>query len=103
MKSYILLFLSLLCEIAADYLFKAWSLSEKTLQVISGGMLYMLSALAFAFWIKEKGSLARGISLFTITNCLAGCVIGVFIFHEPFTTQMKIGVLLGITAIFLLA
>jgi multidrug transporter EmrE-like cation transporter len=104
MYYWFLLALSLLFEVVADYFFKSWSLPNSRISnLIFGIVLYGLSATAFAFWVKGEGTLVRGISIFTISNCIAGCLIGTLLFHEPFPLQMKIGVFTGLIAIVLLA
>ena len=100
-KAYIVLTISLIFEVVADYFFKIWSMNNRSWQIASGLVCYGLATLFFAFSIRDE-SLTKMVCWFTIFNCLAASAIGIY-FGEPFTARIGAGLTLGAMAIWLLS
>lgn len=98
--TYLMLALALVAEIAADYFFKLWSLSDKTLEIVTGVGLYCIATVFFALSLKNE-SLTKMVCVFTIINCVAASLIGIY-FGEPFPLRIKLGVLTAMLTIYLL-
>ena len=98
---YVMLLLSLVSEIAADYCFKVWSLNNKPWTLVAGVALYGLATVFFAFSLRGT-SMTKMWCMYTLVNIVAAVAIGVY-FGDPFPLRTKLGVALSVLAILVLA
>lgn len=101
---YIFLFLITLAmalEVAADVLFKKWSLGSKSCWLIIGLAVYMIGTTFWAYSLKY-GHLSKAISIFAVLNLIILVLIGVLVFKEDLSLINKIGIVLGIIGIILI-
>jgi multidrug transporter EmrE-like cation transporter len=99
MKS-LYLWIAVSFEIIADYYFKIWSTGDRFFHLCMGVFLYAVGTVFFAFALKDE-SLAKTVGLFTVANCVAACLIGLW-FGEKFDQKMIVGIILGLISIWLL-
>lgn len=98
--TYVMLFLSLLFEIVADYFFKTWSMTDRLSSLVLGVVGYAVATVFFAFSLKNE-SMVKMVSLFTVTNCVAATLIGLW-FGDPFPLRIQLGVGCALVAVWLL-
>lgn len=99
-NKYLMLGLSLVFEIVADYFFKRWSLVDKGWMLAAGVLGYTIATVFFAYAVKAD-SLTKIVCVFTIVNCIAATLIGVSM-GEQMTARIAAGILLAIVATWLL-
>ena len=93
--------LSLAFEIVADYYFKIWSIhTEKVSHLVAGLVCYSVATLFFAFCLRHE-SMTKIVCLFTITNCVAATLIGLW-FGDPFPLRVQAGLVLALASIWML-
>ena len=97
----ILITLAVALEVAADVLFKKWSLGSKSYLLIIGLVIYIVGTTFWAYSLKY-GHLSKAISIFAILNLIILVLIGVFVFKEDLSLTNKIGIILGIIGIILI-
>lgn len=88
-------------EIAADILFKKWSLTSKNTLLAIGLALYFVGIAFWAISIKFE-LLSKAVSVFTILNMIAVVLAGVLYFKEDLSIINKIGIALGILSVVLI-
>lgn len=101
---YIFLFLITLAvalEVAADVLFKKWSLGSKSYWLIIGLIIYIVGTTFWAYSLKY-GHLSKAISIFAVLNLVILVLVGVFIFKEDLSLINKIGIIVGIISVILI-
>ena len=97
----LLITLAVALEVAADVLFKKWSLESKSWWLIVGLVIYMIGTTFWAYSLKY-GHLSKAISIFAILNLIILVLVGVFIFKEDLSLTNKIGIVLGIIGVILI-
>ena len=95
------LLLSLVCEVAADYCFKRWSIGGRPWLLWLGVGGYVGATVLFAACLRGE-SLTRLVCWFTLANCVAATLIGVC-FGEPLTARVGAGVACAGLSIWLLS
>ncbi len=96
-----LILLAVLLEVAADVLFKKWSLENKNLLLGLGLFLYFIGTVFWAFSLKHE-YLSKAISVFTVLNLILVVLVGVFLFKENLSSLNKLGIALGILSVVLI-
>lgn len=97
----LLIALAVALEVAADVLFKKWSLGSKNYWLIIGLAVYMIGTTFWAYSLKY-GNLSKAISIFAVLNLIILVLIGVLFFKEDLSLTNKIGIILGIIGIILI-
>ncbi len=98
---YILILTAVLLEVAGDFFFKKWSLSDNLTTLLVGFGVYFLGGVLWALSLKYE-ALSKAIIIFTLLNLILVVFIGLFWFKEQISIWAKIGILLGLTSIVLL-
>ena len=103
MKKYFLIIIlaAVAFEVAADVLFKKWSLNGRGAFLLIGMVLYAVGTAIWAYSLKFE-LLSRAISVFTIVNLIAVTIAGFVIFKEDLSLMNKAGFLLGLASIILM-
>jgi drug/metabolite transporter (DMT)-like permease len=89
----------LLCELAADFLGKQWTLQKKSILFKASLSLYVLGNAFWLFAVLNGVGLSRGAILFAVGQEIATVSMGIFYFKESLNAKQKIGLLLGIFTI----
>lgn len=97
----LLIALAVALEVAADVLFKKWSLGSKSYWLIIWLAIYMIGITFWAYSLKY-GHLSKAISIFAVLNLIILVLVGVFVFKEDLSLTNKIGIILGIIGIILI-
>ena len=97
----IIILVATLFEVAADILFKKWSLDGREWLLWVGIGLYTIGTIGWAYSLKFE-QLSKAIVVFTLLNLVLVTLAGVIIFNENLSPINKIGILLGIASIILL-
>ena len=95
-----LILLAVLFEVAADILFKKWSVDNRSLLLAIGVLLYMIGTVAWAYSLKLE-YLSKAVTVFTVLNFILVLLAGVFFFDEHLSVMNKIGIALGLASIVL--
>lgn len=93
--------LAVVFEVAADVLFKYWSINSRGLLLWSGIGLYAVGTVIWAYSLKLE-YLSKAITIFTVVNLIAVVLVGVFLFKESLSLTNKIGIFLGILSVILI-
>ncbi len=88
-------------EVAADILFKKWSIENNSLLLVGGLLIYFVGTIFWAISLKYE-FLSKSISIFSILNLIAIVLAGMIIFKEDLTFLNKIGIGMGIISILLI-
>jgi multidrug transporter EmrE-like cation transporter len=96
-----LLLLAVVLEVAADILFKKWSIENKGLLLGIGLALYLVGTIFWAMSLKYD-FLSKAVSIFTVLNMILVVIVGLFVFKEDVSTINKIGIALGIISVILI-
>ncbi len=94
----ILLGMAVALEVAGDVFFKKWTLSNRSLLLAIGLVVYFAGTIFWAFSLKHE-YLANAIGIFTILNLIAVSLIGLYLFKEDLSLVNKIGIVLGIVSV----
>ncbi|MCR4322649.1 MAG: SMR family transporter [Candidatus Azambacteria bacterium] len=101
---YIFLFLITLAvalEVAADVLFKKWTLEHRSYLLVVGLVIYMVGTTSWAYSLRY-GDLSRAISIFAVLNLIILVLVGVLFFKEDLSLINKIGIAFGVISVILL-
>ena len=96
-----LMFLAVVLEVAADILFRYWSLNDKKILFFSGLAVYLIGTAFWAYSLKYE-MLSKAASVFAIMNLILLVLAGTVIFNEDLTLANKVGIALGIVSLFLI-
>jgi drug/metabolite transporter (DMT)-like permease len=88
-------------EIAADVLFKEWSMHHRNSLLIIGLFVYAVGTVLWAYSLRFEG-LSKALVFFTLANLLVGVALGTFLYKEALTMPNKVGIMLALIAIALL-
>jgi multidrug transporter EmrE-like cation transporter len=98
---FLLVTLAVIFEIAADILFKYWSINARGVLLWSGVALYTVGTVVWAYSLKFEG-LSKAITIFTVLNLIVITFVGVLLFKEEISLINKIGILFGVISVILL-
>jgi len=96
-----LLLLAVILEVAADILFKKWTINGKNLLLYIGLAVYFVGTIFWALSLRHD-YLAKAISLFTVLNLIIIVGVGIFVFKEDISLINKAGIALGIVSVILI-
>lgn len=96
-----LMFLAVALEVAADILFRYWSLNGSKLLFVIGLVIYLTGTAFWAYSLKYE-LLSRAASVFAIINLILLVLAGAVIFKEDLSLINKIGIGLGIISLLLI-
>ena len=88
-------------EVLGDTLLKKWSIDANRLLLIAGFALYAVGSILWLYSLRYDEFTRIGF-IFTILNALGFVVIGTLYFHEGISANQKIGIALGLIAVFLM-
>jgi drug/metabolite transporter (DMT)-like permease len=88
-------------EVAADVLFRKWSIENKALLLGAGLILYFIGTLFWAFSLKHE-TLSKSIVVFTLLNLIAGVAVGLLYFKEELSLFQKAGIGIGFLSVALI-
>lgn len=95
------MFLGVSFEVAGDYFFKKWSLTDRYAVLGIGLAMYFIGTVFWAFSLKYE-TLSRAITFFMVLSLLMAVGVGVIFFHEELSLANKAGIGLGIASLLLL-
>lgn len=98
---FLLVTLAVIFEIAADILFKYWSINARDVLLWGGVALYSVGTVVWAYSLKFEG-LSKAITIFTVLNLIVITFVGVLLFKEEISLINKIGILFGVISVILL-
>jgi multidrug transporter EmrE-like cation transporter len=101
-KFYAIISVCIIFEIIGDYLFKKWTMTNKTWELIVGTTGYIISSLLWLYSLKYE-DLSKASVIFIVLSLVALTLIGVYCFDETLTTLNWIGVVLATIAIILVS
>jgi multidrug transporter EmrE-like cation transporter len=81
-----------------DVVMKEWTISNKPVLFILGMVFYMIATAIMAISFKYK-NIAVASLMFILINVLLISAISYFYFHDRFTIQELIGLVLGMAAV----
>ena len=93
--------LAIAFEVAADILFKKWSLDGRNTLLLIGIGLYTIGTIGWAFSLKFE-SLSKAVSVFMVLNLIAVILAGYFIFKEEVSLVNGAGIILGVVSVVLM-
>lgn len=93
--------LSVIIEIAADVLFKKWSLTNNGWLFAIGIVIYLAGTVLWAFSLKYE-YFSKAVAVFAILNLIIAVLAGVIIFKDDLSAINKTGIALGIISIILI-
>jgi len=96
-----LLLVAVLLEVAADVLFKKWSIDNKNILLIIGLAVYFIGTIFWAISLKYD-FLSKAVSIFTVVNLILVVIVGMVVFTEDISVINKIGIGLGIISVILI-
>ena len=97
----IIILTAVIFEVAADLLFKKWSLGSQDYFLAFGLLLYFIGTVFWAYSLKYE-NLAKAIPVFTILNLIFVIIAGLVIFKEDISDINKAGIVLGLISVLLL-
>jgi len=87
--------LLLLCELAADFLGKKWSLHKKKNLFTASLSLYVIGNVFWIVAILNGVGLARGAVIYAVAQEVLAIFMGIAYFKESLSKRQWIGILLG--------
>ncbi|PIR53368.1 hypothetical protein COU76_01500 [Candidatus Peregrinibacteria bacterium CG10_big_fil_rev_8_21_14_0_10_49_10] len=90
--------LTVLFELAGDYLFKKWSLTSNRYTIGAGLLMYFIGTVFWAFSLKHE-ELSQAIIVFVLLTMIGAVLIGSYLFGEHATLLNKLGILLALLSV----
>lgn len=88
-------------EVAGDIFFKEWTIHKKNIYLIIGAIVYMGATIFWALSLNYQ-SLSKAVVIFGVLTVIVGVFVGTIIYKEPLSTINIVGIILGLTSIYLL-
>jgi len=87
--------------IFGDYVAKLWAIKQQPMLFVIASICYLLSG-ALYMPILLKGELAVTALIWCVLNIIGFTALGILVFKEEISTMQTFGIILGVSAVFLL-